>query len=182
MTMLHLSILRFEETATRELLSMVGEHGIIDGVDVNGRPPLHYAAASGQYQLVELLLQHKAMCDMQAMDGTTALHLAVSLPGDAYGVVVRLLLNSKADPLAASAELSTPYHCAARHDRKKTLDQLLAHPAVRSSWRGPRIQLARILPARILRILLAPASPCLRSPSATLPRPMWGCAAWTARA
>jgi hypothetical protein len=70
---------------------------IARGVDVNrlGWTPLHYAASKGHLGAAQLLLEHQAMVNAPAPDGTTPLMMA------AYAgsrEVVQLLLRAGADP------------------------------------------------------------------------------------
>ncbi len=67
------------------------------GADVNktGWTPLHYAATSGQLQIMELLLEESAYIDAESPNGTTPLMMAAQ-----YGTTsaVKLLLEAGADP------------------------------------------------------------------------------------
>lgn len=67
------------------------------GADVNktGWAPLHYAATSGNLQIMELLLENSAYIDAESPNGTTPLMMAAK-----YGTTsaVKLLLEEGADP------------------------------------------------------------------------------------
>ncbi|KAL8952474.1 MAG: hypothetical protein Q9222_001615 [Ikaeria aurantiellina] len=54
---------------------------IIDARDEDGRTPLHYAAASGRADTMEILLQHGARIDIKDKNQATTLHFAVASPG-----------------------------------------------------------------------------------------------------
>jgi ankyrin repeat protein len=71
---------------------------VAKGADVNkpGWAPLHYAATSGNVEIIRLLLDNHAFIDAESPNGTTPLMMASQ-----YGTpeAVRLLLDEGADPL-----------------------------------------------------------------------------------
>lgn len=75
---------------------------IARGADVNkpGWTPLHYAASSGNPQLVQLMLEHFAYVDAESPNGSTPLMMAAM-----YGSseAVKVLLDSGADPTLKNA-------------------------------------------------------------------------------
>jgi ankyrin repeat protein len=70
---------------------------IARGADVNktGWTPLHYAATSGQIEIMQLLLDENAYIDAASPNGTTPLMMAARYGSDK---AVRLLLDAGADP------------------------------------------------------------------------------------
>lgn len=70
---------------------------IARGADVNkpGWTPLHYAATSGQLEIMEMLLEQHAYIDAESPNGTTPLMMAAM-----YGTpqAVTLLIKAGADP------------------------------------------------------------------------------------
>lgn len=79
-----------------DIASLLLEHGADPNIVItsNRWTPLIQATAKGHDHIVQLLLQHRAKVDMQAIDGSTALHFA-----SMYGhiEIVRLLLNANAN-------------------------------------------------------------------------------------
>jgi ankyrin repeat protein len=69
---------------------------IARGADVNkpGWAPLHYAATSGQLEIMELLLENYAFIDAESPNGTTPLMMAAMYGSTA---AVKLLLDAGAD-------------------------------------------------------------------------------------
>ena len=95
-------------------------------VDHNGASPLHLASWTGDYEVVNLLLQaqlpQKADLNLKNKDHETALHLACQ-----YGhtAVVSLLLNCGSDPFGKNVRLETPLDLAAQYGRLETVELLL---------------------------------------------------------
>ncbi|MDB5732836.1 MAG: ankyrin repeat-containing protein [Variovorax sp.] len=65
-------------------------------VNKTGWAPLHYAATSGQLDIMRLLLENHAFIDAQSPNGTTPLMMAAMYGSTA---AVKLLLDEGADPL-----------------------------------------------------------------------------------
>jgi ankyrin repeat protein len=83
------------------MASLKGQTGMVRqliarGADVNkpGWAPLHYAATSGNLEVMDLLLEHHAFIDAESPNGTTPLMMAAM-----YGTTaaVKLLLEAGAD-------------------------------------------------------------------------------------
>jgi len=100
-------------------------HGVCTTVNIQGyrgRIPLHSAAFSGQIDMVQLLLEHKADVKSQDHMGDTALHYLATIPGDPKGSkspqnlasIAGLLLEHGADLDAQGISGWTPLHKAAR--------------------------------------------------------------------
>ena len=66
----------------------------IEAKDDEGARPLHYAAAEGHLQMIQLLLRRGAMVDCQSNHNTTPLHLAAR---ERHAAAVSLLLSLGAD-------------------------------------------------------------------------------------
>lgn len=97
--------------------------------DINkpGWTPLHYAASSGQLEIMKMLLEKYAFIDAQSPNGTTPLMMAAM-----YGSLdsVKLLLDEGADPLMKNQQGMTATQFAQRAQRQDAADLLAA--AVRS--------------------------------------------------
>ncbi len=95
------------------------------GADVNkpGWTPLHYAATSGQLQIMNLLLEHHAYIDAASPNGSTPLMMAAM-----YGTpsAVKLLLEAGADPLLKNDLGLTAIDFAQRANRKESVDIIAA--------------------------------------------------------
>jgi len=95
------------------------------GADVNkpGWTPLHYAATSGQLQILNLLLEHHAYIDAASPNGSTPLMMAAM-----YGTpsAVKLLLEAGADPLLKNDLGLTAIDFAQRANRKESVDIIAA--------------------------------------------------------
>lgn len=92
--------------------------------DINkpGWAPLHYAATSGQLEIMRLLLEKHAFIDAQSPNGTTPLMMAAM-----YGSTeaVKLLIDEGADPLMKNEQGMTAADFARRGNRPDAL-QLIA--------------------------------------------------------
>lgn len=100
------------------------------GADVNktGWTPLHYAAAGGHLQIMELLLDQYAYIDAESPNGTTPLMMAAGYGNDA---AVKLLLDAGADPSLKNQLGLTALAFANRADREDSAELITA--ALRSS-------------------------------------------------
>lgn len=94
--------------------------------DVNkpGWTPLHYAAAKGHRDIMNLLLENNAYIDAEAPNGTTPLMMAAE-----YGTpdAVKLLLDAGADAQLKNALGMTALAFAIRAERPDAIKQLSAH-------------------------------------------------------
>jgi ankyrin repeat protein len=93
--------------------------------DINkpGWTALHYAASSGQVEIMKLLLEKYAFIDAQSPNGTTPLMMAAM-----YGSPdsVKLLLEEGADPLMKNQQNMTAADFAARGNRPDAMELLKA--------------------------------------------------------
>ena len=103
------------------------------GADVNktGWTPLHYAATSGQLEIISLLLENHAYIDAESPNKTTPLMMAAH-----YGTreAVKLLLEAGADPALKNELGLSAIDFAFRADRKDVAEMIAA--AVRAQ--GPQ--------------------------------------------
>ena len=91
--------------------------------DMDGRTPLHVAAAEGYKDMAELLLANKAEVNAKTGFGNTPLHFAAER---GYNDVVELLLSNKAEVDAKDGIEWTPFLYAAARGHKDTAKLLLA--------------------------------------------------------
>ena len=95
------------------------------GADVNktGWTPLHYAATSGQLEIIELLLENHAYIDAESPNKTTPLMMAAM-----YGTreAVKLLLEAGADPALKNELGLSAIDFANRADRKDVAEMVAA--------------------------------------------------------
>ena len=93
--------------------------------DINkpGWTALHYAASSGQVEIMKLLLEKYAFIDAQSPNGTTPLMMAAM-----YGSPdsVKLLLDEGADPLMKNQQEMTAMDFATRGQRPDAVEMLKA--------------------------------------------------------
>jgi ankyrin repeat protein len=87
-----------------------------------GRTALHLAAATGQTQIVQLLLAENVDANVKARDGRTALYLAAR---SGYEGVVRQLINFGANKDSCDNDKSTALHCAASNGHGAIMRLLL---------------------------------------------------------
>jgi ankyrin repeat protein len=99
------------------------------GADVNktGWAPLHYAASSGQLEIMRILLKHHAYIDAESPNGTTPLMMAAM-----YGTpeAVKLLIAEGADPNLKNELNLTALQFAQRANRQDIANAIAA--AIRS--------------------------------------------------
>jgi ankyrin repeat protein len=93
--------------------------------DINkpGWTALHYAASSGQVEIMKLLIEKFAFIDAQSPNGTTPLMMAAM-----YGSPdsVKLLLDEGADPLMKNQQNMTATDFATRGNRPDAVEMLTA--------------------------------------------------------
>ena len=94
---------RMGDTQTMEVLLQHGADYKL--VDAKGRRPLHVAAAHSMYKSVALLVDVVDNLDIGEYNGNTALHLASTANDPA---IVKLLLDTAADPRCVNTESKTP--------------------------------------------------------------------------
>ncbi|KAK9810786.1 hypothetical protein WJX73_007231 [Symbiochloris irregularis] len=96
----------------------------IDSQDEEGWCALHAAAFNGQLEVLDWLLQHKALVDVPDKEGRTSLHLA-ALSGQ-VGAVDSLCVKG-ADLKLWDRDGLTPLHKAAAQGHLATVEKLLLH-------------------------------------------------------
>lgn len=84
----------------------------VNMLDLNGNTALHWAARSGNSEVVELLIRKNCSIDLQNKMGDTALHWAMRA-GDRGMVAVRVLLDNGARPSMYNHESKRPIDVAA---------------------------------------------------------------------
>jgi ankyrin repeat protein len=93
-----------------------------------GGPTLHYAAAVGDFRMLEQLLQNPAnvprIDECQPPGMSTPLHVAAA-KGHAH--LVHLLIKYRADPHALDGEKQTPFLLACRRNKPEVMKALLEH-------------------------------------------------------
>lgn len=90
-----------------------------------GRRPLHLAAAQGVAGLIRALISHKALLDAPEggeTPGRTALHLAVR---GGWNIIVRLLLEARAEPNCCDADGETPLMTCVSDGNMEAMKMLL---------------------------------------------------------
>jgi ankyrin repeat protein len=98
---------------------------IARGADVNkpGWAPLHYAATSGQLEIMELLLENYAFIDAESPNGTTPLMMAAMYGSTA---AVKLLLDAGADTTMKNKLGLTAIDFAQRANRQDAAELIAA--------------------------------------------------------
>lgn len=88
-----------------------------------GWTPLHYAATTGQIEIMQVLLEKHAFIDAQSPNGTTPLMMAAM-----YGSIdaVKLLLDEGADPLMKNEQGMTAADFAQRANRSDAAELVAA--------------------------------------------------------
>lgn len=103
--------------------------------DINkpGWTALHYAASSGQVEIMKLLLEKYAFIDAQSPNGTTPLMMAAM-----YGSPesVKLLLDEGADPSMKNQQNMTAMDFAVRGQRPDAVELLKAAVRAKASGDG----------------------------------------------
>ena len=122
------------------LASIKGQLDLVEkmirkGADVNktGWTPLHYAASTGEVEVISLLLENHAYIDAESPNGTTPLMMA-----GMYGTAaaVKLLLGEGADPVLRNQQGLTAQQFAERASRPDSAE-ILANSAKRTRAQRP---------------------------------------------
>eukprot|EP00047_Mylnosiga_fluctuans_P023573 m.141278 g.141278 ORF g.141278 m.141278 type:complete len:1270 (+) comp9634_c0_seq3:96-3905(+) len=90
--------------------------------DRQGRTALHYAAFTGQHQILQLLLQLDSTVDAVDNNGQTALHLACAKD---HVLCAMLLLQERAHINAVDTDGNTPLHVCCRGNNERVVKSLL---------------------------------------------------------
>ena len=109
----------FEDFDPKSLLEDGGPPLLRDGREYDGGEPsalgpLHYAAQRGDEQMVGLLLERGATCDLPDFNGNTALHHAGRVDS---AEVTRRLMAAGANELLKNKGGETPLEAAGGHER-----------------------------------------------------------------
>ena len=99
-------------------------HFVIDAKCDNGWTPLHWSAQNGHEDVVELLIDHKALIDEVDLNGNTPLYYA-SLHG--YLEVVKLLVQHS-DPTIKNKDGETALDIAGSEEIEKLIQDYLEVP------------------------------------------------------
>ncbi|KAK9880580.1 hypothetical protein WA026_011820 [Henosepilachna vigintioctopunctata] len=94
----------------------------IDVVDKDGYTPLHWAAAFGQYNAIQLILDHGADINKIGINEETALHHAAN---GGHHEVIRLLISHGAEVNRADHLLNTALMYAAKGNHPHSCNELL---------------------------------------------------------
>jgi hypothetical protein len=109
-----------------EMVRKLHECGGSLGRKRGGKTTLYYAASTGRYDLVKLILELGASVDevseVNGLEGVTALHIAAENGRDR---IVKLLLHHMADVHKTIIDGRSALHCAAREDRLFEAELLL---------------------------------------------------------
>ena len=98
-----------------------------NATNIRGYTPLHLAAAKGDSDVVQLLLENGAEVDAVATDSDcTSLHYAASL---GHVELCELLVRYGADPDAQTIRLETPLHLAVASGHSDVVALLLKYNA-----------------------------------------------------
>ncbi|MFN8833380.1 MAG: ankyrin repeat domain-containing protein, partial [Alphaproteobacteria bacterium] len=128
-------------TKNREyILALINQGGSINAQDKSGRTPLHYAAYNGDIEVVSLLLKKGCKTSIQNNDGLTPLHFAVQ-KHDINGLnIIKLLIDSKANPFILSHNGASPKDSSDNPVIKELLvkyENESIHPDALSSFEYP---------------------------------------------
>jgi ankyrin repeat protein len=105
---------------------LVANGADVDIQNAEGSSPLHGAVIAAQYPIALALVSSGANLELRTNDGTTPLMLAVSGREAEHGELVRLLLQSGADPNATrSRDGARALHMAACWDKHETSRELV---------------------------------------------------------
>lgn len=118
----HCQILIEQSNAQVNMISQLEEGGKeIVAEFGRGQTPLHIASRKGHSQVVELLLSHNAVANLQDDEGNTALHWAGNME------VAEILLSSsfKTNPNIPNRRGQTPLHVAAAKGNVGIVDMLI---------------------------------------------------------
>lgn len=92
-------------------------------VNKTGWTPLHYAASSGQLEIMKILLEKHAFIDAESPNGTTPLMMAAMYGSEA---AVKLLLDEGADVMMKNQQNMTAVDFALRANRPSAAEMISA--------------------------------------------------------
>jgi len=113
----------FMEGVNEQMLESV-DYDELDARDHNGNTPLMWAAANGNLQLVELLVDQGAAVNMQNFVGETALYLAAAR---GFDKICTLLVENGADTRFSNIDGSTSLHVASASGFVDVVKTLVSH-------------------------------------------------------
>nr|XP_047127740.1 uncharacterized protein LOC101236217 [Hydra vulgaris] len=106
-----------------EFLSEQDSMNIINDVDNEYKTPVHYAAAEGSIQALDILIKKNASIDIGELYERTPLHLAAE---HGHLSCVKLLISiSTAEVNSTDVQGMTPLHLAASNNHKKVVNLLI---------------------------------------------------------
>jgi len=116
---------------------MIGEGCQINARDKLGRTPLHYAAATAQYQCVLSLVANGAVLTVVDKYNRTPLHYAAAADNDA-NCVTHLLRNfTGATPFTPDNSGFTPLHYASSYGNKMAVQMVCLKAGLKGSITNP---------------------------------------------
>lgn len=119
----HNAVLRKDLHALRTILQR--DKSQVDARDENGRTALHLAAASGQVEFVNALLEAGANVNLRRTDRATPLMLAAT---NGHAAVVAILMAHGGKPRAVDSTGAEPIEVASRHGHLSVIKTLIRHP------------------------------------------------------
>ncbi|QQR49311.1 ankyrin repeat domain-containing protein [bacterium] len=109
--------------------------------DADNATPLHHAAATGNYECVEMLLALDADVHAVTKQGATPLHCAAA---NGHVKCMRMLLMNGADINAKADDSWTPIFSAVGHGQAESLKELLFHGAIAHEYDTDGYSLLRV--------------------------------------
>ncbi|KAK1242982.1 hypothetical protein MKX08_005794 [Trichoderma sp. CBMAI-0020] len=115
----------------------------MDGGDVHGWAPLHYACRAGNVSMARLLLEKCASPDVQGLDGTAPIHVAAR---GGHLKMIEILVGFKADIDIADGMGKTALHHAAFCGYEETVELLCRHDSqgLRDRWGRTALHVASL--------------------------------------
>lgn len=121
--------------ATKVKILIEKDPELVDGRDMDGCTPLHWAADKGHKAVAQVLLANNADVSARKKDGVTPLHVAAAL---GRSEIVELLLADGADVNAKDDIGRTPLFCA-RDRGQSAVAELLADRGGEPSLKSSRV-------------------------------------------
>lgn len=118
-TKLHRACLLNDEPRARKQINKIN----CNSHDTSKRYPIHLATVNGNYEIVKLLLDHKANPNVQDNEGKTPIIKAIEC---GHQQLVKYLLDNGADPNITDYEKNTALHWAIITENLLAVDSLLS--------------------------------------------------------